>query len=373
MKKNVKVAKELIALAKEIAANNYEDKISPERLKKVWWELMNREHADIIERIKLFVQYRDAIAHNLPTVQTLRDQLGNALDKLMQGVANSDEKIEKFLDKLKNNPTLLGEFNFTVRGNTTEGKAFVQKYGKIFADETNSYAQLLQTGIMEEFFVIDQAIQLMNLVSANTLRKNELITYLGFGQNKTLTNIFNYLVDGVAPDFLTEMDTVNYIVKMQDRQRNSLTTLNDFMKRKEDEFQQNQVKDHKVRIEETIVRLKLGEKNSLLLISKLKGKIAYFNEVLAAVSFTNASFDKALGQNFESNQGIWIPSASGGKFKASVKTAGIVDTIKNAVIGAFKGLSNAINKLKDLFSKKEEYDTKKEAEEIIGALDFQVK
>ena len=362
MKKNIKIAKELLALAKDIVAiNDFEKKISPKRLITVW----NEKYGDVIERVKLLVQYRDAISQNLSTIQDLRNKLGEKLAEM----GDKESKIVDFLNKLESNPTLLHNFDFTINKKQQRAMSLMYPY----VEKNRSYAQKIQTGMMEELFVLDHAIQLMQMVASNEFMKAELPKYLGMDKK-----LLDSLVKGVAPDFLKEMEEAGYSVETGKGERDSLKGVGDFLERKEKEFDDSKVNDHKIRINDVEARLRVGAENSLLIIQKLNDADKYLSEVLTVTSFTNASLDKTLGQNFEKNNGVWVPSAKGGEFTSSdktaegMKTAGVMDTLKNLAISILKGLSKLYHLLQDFLSRKEEFSTKEMSEQIIGSLEFKV-
>ena len=355
MKNNVKIAKQLLKLAKElVAANPYETKINPERMIDVWHE----DYNEIIERISLFVQLRDAISQQLPTISTLKQKLANKL----QQIGDNNRKIELFIQRLENNPKLTHNFDYTINLK----KEPSMKHAYAYVKNNNSYMQKIENGMMEEFLVLDQAIQMLQFVSSNEFTKIELAKYTGIDKK-----ILDKLMNGMAPDFLKEMENQKYDVETSNGERGALRGLDSTTQITEQDFEDRNIKDHKIRINNVVLRLKLGEANSRLIIQKLNEKDKYLSEVLATTSFTSASFDKELGQNFEKQNGVFVPSAQGGEFKgASEKTAGIIDSMKDFLMGILGKMSKVWHSIKDFFSKQKELDTTDIAKQIIEKLQF---
>ena len=355
MKKNERIARQLLKIAKELVAiNPYEKQIKPDRMIKVW----NEDYEEIIERLSLFVQLRDAIKNNLGTISALKDKISDSFHK----IGDDDKKIEAFLKRLENNPALTHNYDYTI--NLKQQPSLKHAYA--YVTNNNSYMQKIENGIMEEFLVLNQALQTMAFVSSDEFTKTELSKYTGIDKK-----ILEKLMSGMAPDFLKEMENQNYDVETGTGERGALRGLDSMTQLTEKDFEDRNVKDHKIRINNVIMRLQLGEANSRVIIQKLNEKDKYLSEVLATTSFTSAAFDKELGQNFEKQNGVFVPSAKGGEFKgASKKTAGVMDSIKDFFMGIVGKLSKVWNSIKNFFSKMPELDTTEESQKIIDNLKF---
>ena len=358
MKKNVKIARSLLKLAKElIAANPYETQIRPERMKKVW----NDNYQDIIDRILLCVQLREAIAKNLPTLQSLKTELEQKIDKINQNQKES----QAFIDRLMKFPTLVKRYEWI---NGKSDGALAKLYPRTGVN--NSIMTKVENGIMEELLVLDQALQMMSALNSPTSPYSVNALAKGTGLD---AKIVDKLANGMAVDFMKELDNLNknhntnYSVELTNTERGSYRGIDSLTQEREKYFEDNGIKDHQIRIDNVRLRLEIGKKNSLLMIQKLNATDQYLSDVLLATSFTNISYDKELVQNFNNQQGEPIPSANGGEFKTSTKTAGLVDKI----VGFFKGLSENVSKIwnavKNLFDKRAETDTTKLSQEIIDA------
>ena len=354
MKKNVKIARSLLKLAKElVAVNEYEKQVHPERMKKVW----NDNYQDIIDRILLCVQLREAIAKNLPTLQSLKTKLEQKIDKISQNQKES----QAFIDRLMKFPTMVKRYEWI---NGKSDGALAKLYPR--TNINNSIMAKMENGIMEELLVLDQALQMMSAINSPTSPYSVKALAKGTGLD---AKIVDKLANGMAVDFMQELENLNkdYFVEVTNTERGSYRGIDSLTQEREKYFEDNNIKDHKIRIDNVRLRLEIGKKNSLIMIQKLNKTDQYLSDVLLATSFTNISYDKELVQNFNNQQGEPIPSANGGEFKASTKTAGLVDKI----VGFFKGLSENVSKIwnavKNLFDKRAETDTTKLSQEIIDA------
>ncbi len=360
-KKNIKVAKQLLKLAKDIMAmNSYEKKIDPERLIRVW---ESNDMTGLIRNIVTWCQLRDAIANNVPKIDAAKTALEAALNEF----GEDEDHINSVISNLESHPMLTQNKDYTI--NLSKDPSLGKLY-KIFP-QNNSYMQAVQKGIMEELLVLNQALHLLTLVKDNTFTVQELVKLTGLSKPT-----IEKLVNGLAQQFLTEIEsTGNLGVEMFSGERPSYKAVSEFVMQTEKEFEDTGVKDHKIRIGHALLRVELCAKNSRLIIQKLTNTNKYLNQVLAHASFTSMVFDKELGKNFENLQGVFVPSAMGGetKPKASVetdpkmKTAGVMDWLKGAfskIQDAFLGLWKSIN---EFFQSRNENNTTQQCEEIIAA------
>lgn len=199
MKKNIKIAKSLLKLAKELVAiNQFEKAVQDDKALAVY----NGNCKDMIESLKLFAIVRQEFNANSSGMQ-------NALDKFLdnrQKLGYSSKQLKTFADDIKKDPIMEQSAQYMLTA-PEMAKAYPD-----LAVVTNGVADritAIEAIIMPELQAFQNAVQL-SLLAKELCNMDNLHKILGINKS-----VYDMLVNGVIPEFNRVMQPlgIDYLVK----------------------------------------------------------------------------------------------------------------------------------------------------------------
>ena len=199
MKKNIKIAKSLLKLAKELVAlNQFEQAVQDDKALAVY----NGNCKDMIESLKLFAIVRKEFNENSSGMNAALDEFLENRRKL----GYSEQRLQTFSANIKKHPIMEQSAQYMLT-DSEMAKAYPEL--PAITDKATDIITAIEAIIMPELQAFQNAVQL-SLLAKELCNMDNLHRILGIKKS-----VYDMLVNGVIPEFNRVMQPlgIDYLVK----------------------------------------------------------------------------------------------------------------------------------------------------------------
>ena len=204
MKKNVKIAKSLLKLAKElVAVTQFEQAVPNDKALAIYKALedYNGNCEAMIESLRLFAVVRKEFHENSSGMNAaLEAFLANRRD-----LGYSEQRLQTFSDNIKNHPIMEQSAQYML----TDSEMAAYPELPVITDKATDIITAIEAIIMPELQAFQNAVQL-SLLAKELCNMDNLHKILGIKKS-----VYDKLVNGVIPEFNNAMQPlgIDYLVK----------------------------------------------------------------------------------------------------------------------------------------------------------------